>query len=1285
MRLIPGKTKVGVELFKGVTLTDIIIYAIGAAFLLFVVTSSLPGKVYMAFGVVIVTVVLGVRMDNEPTYLFLLHILRHYASKRKYARLYTDQVLRDMRSDEATDIAIREMFGKKKDRKKSSKNTEEDSDEPLLSKAEQKKKAKEKEALRKKEDKILKDKKAPLEEKDAIRQKRKEEYAKQAADLAKRKDEQTDRYPMDDIVAFTDIHDDFIDYDGKYFGAAIEIDPVEFRFFSEYRRANSVENGIGRILRALRSDYGANIVKIERPINYDEYLKNEYTKVHELKRSFENGTITEAELQSRVEVLYDRINDLEDLCYEQKVVAPYYYLVLFHSDRQQLNIQVKTALDDLQGAELPSRRLDTKGLAVFLKYTNQIDFDEREVEEVPPQQYAQWAMPEVVDITPRTVQVNHIITHNMLISDFPTLVDDAWMAGVMSIPATKVVIKCTPMDRTKVLRSIDRSLQELRGQYTATGVDSKRMELANHIDTLATLLAMLQGDNEALVCTNVYVTAYDINRTRESYDMVQPPQSARASISEMKKTVRRIYQEASIRLNGMDFNQMEAFIGSQISGYDPLRKLGRGIPTNSVSSMYPWVYAHVSDKKGTKFGSSDGVPVFIDFFRRDSERVNSNMVIVGKSGSGKSYATKSILTNLAADDSKIFILDPENEYTELAKNLHGKFINVGNAQYGRLNPFHIITALDDDESDSGGDSSATHLQFLEEFFRQILPDCEKDALEYLNSMVDRMYSNKGITEETDLSHLRPEDYPIFDDLYDTILEEFQATDNEYIRTMLRTLMNYVSKFSAGGRNAILWDGPSTVTTEENFTVFNFQSLLANRNGSVANAQMLLVLKYIDNEIIKNRDFNIKYHANRKIVVVIDEAHVFIDTKYPVALDFMFQLAKRIRKYNGMQIVITQNIKDFVGSEEIARKSTAIINACQHSFIFALAPNDMDDLCLLYEKAGGINENEQEQIVSAPRGQAFTIMSPQSRSSFKVEVPEGVKDMFENPQYASHYFLDEEGKANWEELVGESRQLRAEVMQEEEESLDVEQQLQQSSRVTFQEITEEEYEAAQQEAPRKRNLSWTEIEELEETADISEIPEDPAEFAKLRAAQAAAVAAEAQAAMQAVPQVVVQAPAATPEMGQMVENLSRAVENLSRFSYDSIMDQVRATMAASPAAAPAQPVQPAEEEDFSLGELFGSTEAADESTSLGSIFNADALAEAARLDAEESELFFQQSAEGTASEEDEDSALIDALFGDTEESDSGITAIDMMRAYGDTVVGITLEDLAKYIVSHKDSL
>ena len=149
--------------------------------------------------------------------------------------------------------------------------------------------------------------------------------------------------------------------------------------------------------------------------------------------------------------------------------------------------------------------------------------------------------------------------------------------------------------------------------------------------------------------------------------------------------------------------------------------------------------------------------------------------------------------------------------------------------------------------------------------------------------------------------------------------------------------------------------------------------------------MLLVFKYLNNEIINNKKFNADYYEKtgvdikRQVVIAVDEAHMFIDPDSPVALNFMAEMAKRIRKYQGMQIVITQNIKDFLGTPEIQRRSAAIINACQYSLILQLAPNDMADLLELYKSAGGINETEQEGIVTAPRGRAFFITSPMERA------------------------------------------------------------------------------------------------------------------------------------------------------------------------------------------------------------------------------------------------------------------------------------------------------------------
>ena len=1014
MRLIPGKTKVKIELFRGITLGDIIIGIVTLSLMALVLLSTLPGRTYISVGVLAVGVMLVIRLDQKPNYRLVLDLLKYIAFPKKFWRMFSDKHLISKATEESKGDHWKDFFSEKLDA---------GSDDTLRSSIEA---AIAKKKLRREQDKLLESDELTDEEKHEIWKSRMEEDAEKD----KKKDVKKEEEPtfksdkeVSEVIPFTGISGGFIEYNGKYYGSVIEIDPVEFRFFSQFRRDASIENYMGKIIRSLKMNYSANIIKIDRPIIYDSYLDKEYDKLDALKASYEKGLFTEEELKARVEIQYDRINAMNNICFENKVIQPFYYFVIFNSDKRQLQIDTESAISAMEQGELTVRRVETdKELAVFLKYTNFLDFDERDIERIDPKDYVTWAMPESLIFNSRRVDINQIVTHQMRVVGYPSDVGDAWLAGVMSIPGTKVNVKIAPMERTKSIRAIDRSLGELRGQLMNTGIDSKRIELESHIETLSRLLVTLQQDNEALLTVNIYISMYDAIRTSEIGHADAVKDSSLAAIADMKKTVRRTWQETGMRLDPMDLTQLEAFIGSQVSGYDPFLKDGRPMPSNTIAAMYPWIYARVSDEGGIRLGSQDGVPVFIDFFRRDSERVNSNMVIIGKSGSGKSYGTKSLLTNMASEDAKIYILDPENEYTELCHTLHGKMINVGNASSGRLNPFHIITTLEDDEAENDqGSSYSAHLQFLEEFFKQILPDVDKDALEYLNSLVERLYTNFNITSETDLSRLAPSDYPIFDDLYDIVLEDFQRTGNEYLRNLLQTLMNYVSKFATGGRNSNIWNGPSTITTEENFSVFNFQSLLANRNSTIANAQMLLVLKYIDNEIIKNRDYNRKYGLNRKIVVVIDEAHVFIDTKFPIALDFMFQLAKRIRKYNGMQIVITQNIKDFVGSEEIARKSTAIINACQYSFIFGLAPNDMDDLCKLYEKAGGINEVEQDQIITAPRGMAFTVMSPTSRTSFKIEVPQTMVDMFEQPAYQTHYFNGDDGAAVWEDFVSESRE------------------------------------------------------------------------------------------------------------------------------------------------------------------------------------------------------------------------------------------------------------------------
>ena len=916
MRIIPKRTKVRLEFFKGIGIVDMVIALIGLSFVAILLLSDLPGHVVISLLLAVFFIAIVVPIDDDKGYMMIYNAILYLVRHKSFERDSTP-------------------------------------------------------------------KERHLEDKSLVKQ-------------VFSKSEKPDVF---ELTPFTGIEDDYIIYGKDYYGVVVEIPPVEFRFFTANRQDNVIDRVYGGILRSVMGSDSAEMVKLDRPIIYDSYIKSEEKKLDDIKEAYLNGLLSDDELTKRVAIIQDRIEKIKNLNTKDLVYDCFHYIVFYGKEKKGIHGIARDMVESMRQADMDCHILSEKELVIFLKYNYGFNFDEREAYKLSRDQYLDWILPKKIEFTTRQTKYDGVITHNFRVKDYPTMVTNAWGATLFNTPHTRAVLKMRPVERYKSIKQIDHALEEVRSQYGDTGKVSKTMELETHFHSLTKVLSMLQGDNETLFDVNIYVTVFDYELTKKEEDMKKGIKINEENYSlPLKKKVKRSMSEDNFKSTDLFMQQFEAYASASVSAYDAFRNEGRGIHSSSVAAIFPYVYKTLNDKNGICIGESSGIPVFINFFKRDKDRVNSNVVVIGKSGSGKSYATKTLLANLAAENSKIFILDPENEYYEMARNFDGKIIDAGSATQGRLNPFQIISSLNDNEEgdedeDEASSSFSVHLQFLEEFFKQILPGLNQDARETLNNTLVRVYDEKGIDEFTDLSKLKPEDFPTFDDLYEKILNDYQYATGEYSKNNLRTLLNYVAKFAEGGRNALLWNGASTLNTDENFIVFNFQSLLANKNNTIANAQMLLILKWLDNEVIKNRDYNIKYKADRKIIVVIDEAHVFIDSKFPVALDFMYQLAKRIRKYNGMQIIITQNIKDFVGTEELSRKSTAIINASQYSFIFPLAPNDMTDLCKLYEKAGAINESEQDDIINNGRGRAFVITSPSERTNVSIVAEKGIERLF----------------------------------------------------------------------------------------------------------------------------------------------------------------------------------------------------------------------------------------------------------------------------------------------------
>lgn len=94
MRLIPGKTKVQIELFRGVTIWDILVGAIALILIILVIISSLPRKIIFVIAIGFITALLVIRLDEKPNYLMVLHMFRHFTSPRRFSKVYDDEMLK---------------------------------------------------------------------------------------------------------------------------------------------------------------------------------------------------------------------------------------------------------------------------------------------------------------------------------------------------------------------------------------------------------------------------------------------------------------------------------------------------------------------------------------------------------------------------------------------------------------------------------------------------------------------------------------------------------------------------------------------------------------------------------------------------------------------------------------------------------------------------------------------------------------------------------------------------------------------------------------------------------------------------------------------------------------------------------------------------------------------------------------------------------------------------------------------------------------------------------------
>ena len=472
-----------------------------------------------------------------------------------------------------------------------------------------------------------------------------------------------------DIIPFESIYQDrCIDY-GGYYAEVLEIKPILFELLNEYSQNNVIDVGFGNALRRLDESQSCELVKINKAMVLDNYSYNENKKYDRLLDQLYEKQMSQAEIDARAPIFEERVSFIENKNRTDKIYKDYFYLVVMGRDLEALENTVNGMAASLATCLTPvaTKRLIGRDLAIFLRANYNREFNERDLESVPFSEYINWATPDKIKFTSAKYNIDGNNYRTYAITEYPLQVGNAWGTSFFLLDRTKVVMKFKKAPKFESEKKIDKAIMDMETKLYKTGKSSTRIELQTHLDTLRNLLAELKNSNQQLYDVNTFITCEDAAR----------------------KDVKSVLKQEGFRYTELFARQIDAFISTGISMRDNIKELQRGIPTYTLAGVFPFISSELQDENGFYLGDNE-YPVFVDFFTRTPQRVNSNMMIIGKSGSGKSFATKTLLSNFAADNTKIFICDPEKEYATLSDKLHGKLIDVGSSIHGIINPFNII-------------------------------------------------------------------------------------------------------------------------------------------------------------------------------------------------------------------------------------------------------------------------------------------------------------------------------------------------------------------------------------------------------------------------------------------------------------------------------------------------------------------------------------------------------------------------------------------------------------------
>ncbi len=540
----------------------------------------------------------------------------------------------------------------------------------------------------------------------------------------------------------------------------------------------------------------------------------------------------------------------------------------------------------------------------------------------------------------------------MTVVSFPKYITPGYLSSLTNMPGIKVVIKHIPVPFQTMSKMLNRQVADLREKYQHERDQTTRERYRQDAESLEYFTSMLAGSQARIFDfqMHIMITA----DTKEELELKKVNVKNYLDAMELKAISLRFEQEKVLK-------SILPIFPSQ----DVEQRIGTPIPSVTIAAMYPFIFDSIKDPGlstllGVDF--SGGVILFNQFLykiRKENNRNNANMIILGTSGSGKSTAAKVMLRTHIRNGCQIVAIDPEDELREITQTYGGDTIDIGKGgEFGLINPLEIVIDADEEEIKQGlGYTVLTRtLQFLKAFLTYYDSTIEEDVLTMFSDVAQDTYKRFGIDFNTDFSKYTSKDYPTFSDVYATIKGRLMSmTEQTKERDVMERLELKIRPITKELR--FYFDGHTTIRRDSDFMVFNIKELM-NTDSNIRDALFFNVLKYAWGLCL---DFNVD------TILMVDEAHVLLGSNNRLGAEFLAQVQRRARKYNTGTIIITQQPSDFADPGVIMH-GKAIFDNASYYLVMGLKKQAVEDLSLLID----LNDSEKESIKRYSQGEALFV-------------------------------------------------------------------------------------------------------------------------------------------------------------------------------------------------------------------------------------------------------------------------------------------------------------------------